>query len=104
MLSKPPSTNLKVAKKDEATFSEVAKLIAASKEKAFHEVNTTLIDLYWNIGATIGKKIETAERGDGVVDQLAQFIARTEQGCVDSLAGICSDCGNSTESKRKSRL
>jgi hypothetical protein len=58
----------------------VAKLIAVSKEKAFQAVNTTLIDLYWNIGATISKKIETAEWGDGVVERLALFIARTEPG------------------------
>ena len=80
MPSKLPSTKLKVTKKDEATFSEVAKLIAASKEKAFQAVNTALIDLYWNIGATISRKIETAEWGDGVVERLAQFIARTEPG------------------------
>ena len=77
---KPPSSKLKAIKKDEATFSEVVKLIAASKEKAFQAVNTTLIDLYWNIGATISRKIETAEWGDGVVERLAQFIARTEPG------------------------
>jgi hypothetical protein len=75
MPSKPPSTNLKVTKKDEATFFDVAKLIAASKEKAFQAVNTALIDLYWNIGATISKKIETAKWGDGAVDRLAQFRA-----------------------------
>ena len=80
MPSNPPSTNLKVTKKDEAAFSEVAKLIAASKEKVFQAVNPALIDLYWNIGATISKKIETAEWGDGVVERLAQFIARTEPG------------------------
>ena len=45
MPSKLPSTKLKIPKKDEAAFSEVAKLIAASKEKAFQAVNTTLIDL-----------------------------------------------------------
>jgi predicted nuclease of restriction endonuclease-like (RecB) superfamily len=80
MPSKLPSTKLKVTKKDEAAFSEVAKLIAASKEKAFQAVNTALIDLYWNIGATISRKIETSEWGDGVVERLAQFIARTEPG------------------------
>jgi len=80
MPSKPPSSKLKATKKDEATFSEVVKLIAASKQKAFQAVNTTLIDLYWKIGATISRKIETAEWGDGVVERLAQFIARTEPG------------------------
>jgi predicted nuclease of restriction endonuclease-like (RecB) superfamily len=65
---------------DEVAFSEVVRLIAASREKALQAVNTALIDLYWQIGATISRKIEAAEWGDGVVDRLAQFIARTEPG------------------------
>jgi predicted nuclease of restriction endonuclease-like (RecB) superfamily len=65
---------------DEVAFSEVVRLIAASREKAIQAVNTALIDLYWQIGATISRKIEAAEWGDGVVDRLAQFIARTEPG------------------------
>jgi hypothetical protein len=40
--------------------------------------HTALIELYWEVGAMISRKIEAAEWGDGVVDQLAQFIARTE--------------------------
>jgi predicted nuclease of restriction endonuclease-like (RecB) superfamily len=65
---------------DEVAFSEVVRLIAASREKAIQAVNTALIDLYWQIGATISRKIEAAEWGDGVVDRLAHFIARTEPG------------------------
>jgi hypothetical protein len=57
-----------------------SRLIAASREKAIQAVNTALIDLYWQIGATISRKIEAAEWGDGVVDRLAQFIGRTELG------------------------
>jgi predicted nuclease of restriction endonuclease-like (RecB) superfamily len=65
---------------DEVAFSEVVRLIAASREKAIQAVNTALIDLYWQIGAMISRKIEAAEWGDGVVDRLSQFIARTEPG------------------------
>jgi hypothetical protein len=104
MPSKPPSSKLKVTKKDEATFSEVAKLIAASKEKAFQAVNTTLIDLYWNIGATISKKIETAEWGDGLWSGWLSSSHERSQGCVDSLAGICSECGSSTRPIAKTQL
>ena len=46
---------------DEATFSDIVQVIAASREKAFQVVNTTLIDLYWEVGATISRKIEAAE-------------------------------------------
>jgi DUF1016 N-terminal domain len=72
--------NISPAIGDEVAFSEVVRLIAASREKAIQAVNTALIDLYWQIGATISRKIEAAEWGDGVVDRLAQFIARTEPG------------------------
>jgi predicted nuclease of restriction endonuclease-like (RecB) superfamily len=73
-------SNISPAIGDEVAFSEVVRLIAASREKAIQAVNTALIDLYWQIGATISRKIEAAEWGDGVVDRLAQFIARTEPG------------------------
>jgi predicted nuclease of restriction endonuclease-like (RecB) superfamily len=78
--SKSKPSALRSTKKDEATFSEVVRLIAASREKAVQAVNTALIDLYWKIGETISRKIEAAEWGDGVVEQLANFIARTQPG------------------------
>lgn len=68
------------ATKNEAAFSEVVSLIVASREKALRDVNTALIDLYWRIGEIISRKIETAEWGDGTVDRLAQYIARTQPG------------------------
>ena len=43
-------------------------------------VNTTLIDLYWQIGEVISRRIAAAEWGEGVVDQLAAHIARTQPG------------------------
>jgi len=72
------ASDLKLIAQDEEVFSDVVRLIAASREKAIQSVNTALIELYWEVGAMISRKIEAAEWGDGVVDQLAQFIARTE--------------------------
>ncbi len=65
---------------DEETFAEVVRLIAASRGKALQAVNASLIELYWEIGSMISRKIKAAEWGDGVVDRLADFIARTEAG------------------------
>jgi len=45
--SKP--SNLRAAQQDEATFSEVVRLIADSRERAFQAVNTEMIDLYWQV-------------------------------------------------------
>ena len=65
---------------DEATFAEIVRLIAASREKALQSVNIALIDLYWKVGEIISRKIEAAEWGDGVVPQLAEYIARIQPG------------------------
>jgi predicted nuclease of restriction endonuclease-like (RecB) superfamily len=63
-----------------ASFDEILTLIQSARQRAFHAVNIELIDLYWQVGQTISRKIETAEWGDGVVDQLATFLARTQPG------------------------
>jgi predicted nuclease of restriction endonuclease-like (RecB) superfamily len=62
------------------TFTEIAQLIATARQRAVQAVNTTLIELYWQVGATISHKIEAAEWGDGVVTQLADYLARTQSG------------------------
>jgi predicted nuclease of restriction endonuclease-like (RecB) superfamily len=43
-------------------------------------VNTALIDLYWQIGQTLSRRIQSAEWGEGVVDRLAEYLARTQPG------------------------
>lgn len=63
-----------------AGFTEVVQLIAAARQRAMQAVNTSLIDLYWQVGEIISRKIAAAEWGDGVVDQLAAHIAQTQSG------------------------
>ncbi len=62
------------------SFTEIVQLIAAAKQRAIQAVNTSLIDLYWQVGEIISRKIAAAEWGDGVVSQLADHIARTQPG------------------------
>jgi predicted nuclease of restriction endonuclease-like (RecB) superfamily len=62
----------------DTSFTEVLQLIAGARQRAVQAVNTTLIDLYWQVGAIISRKIAAAEWGEGVVEQLAAHIARTE--------------------------
>ncbi len=59
----------------EASFSEVVNLIQQARQRAFQAVNTELIDLYWQVGEYISRKLETTAWGEGVVDQLARYIA-----------------------------
>ena len=61
-------------------FAEITQLIAAAKQRAVQAVNTALIDLYWQIGQIISRKIAQAEWGDGVVTQLAEHLAQTQPG------------------------
>ncbi|MFZ6735521.1 PDDEXK nuclease domain-containing protein [Undibacterium sp. Ji42W] len=59
-------------------FAEVVHLITAARQHAYQAVNTTLIELYWQVGAYISNKIKAAEWGDGVVDALAKHLATTQ--------------------------
>jgi len=61
-------------------FASIIKLIEASRAKVYAAVNTALIDLYWQVGKTLSRKIAAAEWGEGVVTQLAQHIAATYPG------------------------
>lgn len=64
----------------ETSFAEVLHLIAGARQRAVQAVNTALIDLYGQVGALISRKMAAAEWGEGVVDQLAAHLARTEPG------------------------
>ncbi len=62
------------------SFDAIVRLIDEARQRALRAVNTTLIELYWQIGEHISHKIASAEWGDGVVDRLAAHIAHTQPG------------------------
>jgi predicted nuclease of restriction endonuclease-like (RecB) superfamily len=64
----------------ERSFAEVVALIQSAKQRAMQAVNTQLVELYWQVGDYISHKLEQAEWGDGVVQQLADYLARTQPG------------------------
>ncbi len=64
----------------QSDFAEISALISAARQRAVQAVNTTLIELYWQVGQTISRKIEQAQWGDGVVVQLADHLAQTQPG------------------------
>lgn len=55
-------------------FTDIIQLIKQSQTNAIRAVNAELINLYWNIGEYISKKIKKSEWGDSVVAELASFI------------------------------
>ena len=72
----PLKTNLSV----DSAFAEVVNLIQTARQRAYQAVNTELVGLYWQVGETISRKIASSEWGDGVVDELARYLAQTQPG------------------------
>ncbi|GAB4217320.1 MAG: PDDEXK nuclease domain-containing protein [Synechococcales cyanobacterium] len=64
----------------ETSFAEVVEMIQSAKQRAMQVVNTQLVELYWQVGAYISHKLAQAEWGDAVVQQLADYLARTQPG------------------------
>lgn len=55
-------------------FEEIIHLINSSKQKAYEQVNTILIELYWNIGQYISTKTIKENWGKSIVKELADYI------------------------------
>lgn len=64
----------------EQSFCEVVQLIRDARQRTFQAVNTTLIDLYWQVGEYISRKIETDGWGKKVVQQLAVYLQNNQPG------------------------
>lgn len=62
----------------ETHFFEITSLISKAQKNAYQAVNTYLIDLYWQIGKYISHKLEAAEWGEGVVEELANYIKNAQ--------------------------
>jgi predicted nuclease of restriction endonuclease-like (RecB) superfamily len=60
----------------ERAFREVIGLIQSARARALQSVNTVLIDLYWQVGEYVSRKLESAEWGESVVDALALYLKR----------------------------
>ena len=57
-------------------FDEVLQRIDQSRARAFAAVNQELVGLYGRIGEQISRKLESAAWGEGVVQQLADYLAQ----------------------------
>ena len=61
-------------------FDEVAQMIAVAKQRTYSAVNSMLVELYWQVGAYIHNKLESAAWGEGIVNQLAKYLKTTQPG------------------------
>lgn len=59
-------------------FTDIIKLIKHARNNTFKAINSEFINLYWNIGEHISKKIEASEWGQSIVVELAEFIKQKE--------------------------
>ena len=71
-----PSARTGAGKGHAPAFREIVELIQSARRRAFQAVNTELIGLYWRVGEYISGKLATAAWGEGVVDELARYIAQ----------------------------
>ncbi len=55
-------------------FHEILGQIQQAREKAYSQVNSTLMELYWNVGKYISEQVTVNDWGKGVVKELAFFI------------------------------
>lgn len=75
--TRPAASKALVPKRSAANdFDEVIGLIEAARARAYAAVNRELIDLYWQVGKYISRKLESAAWGEGIVQQLADYIAQ----------------------------
>lgn len=65
---------------EESTFSEIALLIQERRLRAVSAVNRELIELYWEVGKTLSRKVEDAGWGKSVISDLAQYLKLSHQG------------------------
>jgi predicted nuclease of restriction endonuclease-like (RecB) superfamily len=61
-----------------ADFDEVVRMIDAARARAFAAVNTELIDLYWNIGEYISRRVAANGWGKGTVETLSKHIHKRQ--------------------------
>src|SRR5882672_5148740 len=55
-------------------FLKVYSMIEEARSKAWQQVNKALIELYWNIGRYVSKKIKSEKWGNSVVEKMSIYI------------------------------
>ncbi|MCP4351591.1 MAG: DUF1016 domain-containing protein [Desulfobacterales bacterium] len=62
----------------ETQFNEVLVQIQRAKQQAHSQVNTVLIELYWNVGQYICDHVRKSNWGQGIVQELADYIVKQD--------------------------
>ncbi len=75
---KTRSTAATITRPPPQGFREVLTLIERARQRAFQAVNTGLIDLYWQVGEFICRRIASDGWGKATIVSLAAYIRRRE--------------------------
>ena len=59
-------------------FTPIFDLIQESKKRVYQKINHELIDLYWNLGRLLAKKILADGWGKSTIKELAEFIKKQD--------------------------
>ena len=73
-------TSTVVAAAEEKSFVEVVEMIQAARGRVLAAVNTALIDLYWQVGEFISRRIEKEGWGKSTVAELSIFVQKRHPG------------------------
>lgn len=68
-ITKPYNDNL------QEQFNEIVNCINDTRKSVYRIANTAMIDLYWRIGERLAYRVANSQWGDGVIRQLADYIA-----------------------------
>ena len=60
----------------EKQFAEILLQIQQAKQSAFQQVNSVLVELYWNIGKYISAQVTTSSWGKGVITKRTKRSSR----------------------------
>jgi len=63
-----------IVKANEKAFDEVISIIDKARENAFRAVNQELINMYWNIGEFVCRRVNDSSWGQSVVKEFSKYI------------------------------
>lgn len=57
-------------------FLPVINRIQQAQNKVYQQINSELVNLYWDIGKYLSEKVNAGKWGDGIIKQLADYIQK----------------------------
>jgi predicted nuclease of restriction endonuclease-like (RecB) superfamily len=64
----------------EASFQEITELIQSARQRAYRAVNMELVNLYWQVGQIISRRVTEEEWGKKTIQALGDYIRETNPG------------------------